>query len=131
VKNRLDGDRIEVLQRPLDASNRPNLTGESEGRFVVKLSKEVSLEKGYGEGHPLTVVGEVTEESESRAGKDIPSPVLVAKFLRLWSAADYAPRPRPTYYYSDPFLYPHRIFLGPKTIQRSLLVNLLPFSRRR
>src|SRR5262249_42062291 len=100
VKNRLDGDRVEVLQRPLDAANRPNLTGESAGRFVVKLSKEVSLEKGYGEGQPLTVVGEVTEESESRVGKDIPSPILTAKFLRLWSAADYAPRSRPTYYYN-------------------------------
>lgn len=117
VKNRLDGDRVEVLQRPLDSLNRPNLSGESEGRFVVKLSKEVSLEKGYGEGQPLTVVGEVTEESESRAGKDIPSPVLMAKFLRLWSAADYAPRSRPTYYYSDSFLRPHRTLLGPRRLR--------------
>jgi outer membrane lipoprotein len=117
VKNRVDGDRVEVLQRPLDASNRPNLAGESAGRFVVKLSKEVSLEKGYGEGQPLTVVGEVTEESESRAGKDIPSPILTAKFVRLWSPADYAPRSRPTYYYSERFLYPHRIFLGPRRLR--------------
>ena len=26
VKNRPDGDRVEVLQRPLDASDRPNLS---------------------------------------------------------------------------------------------------------
>ena len=117
VKNRLDGDRVEVLQRPLDASNRPNLTGQSEGRFVVKLSKEVSLEKGYREGQPLTVVGEVTEETESRAGKDILSPVLMAKFLRLWFASDYGPRSQPTYYYSDPFLHPHRILLRSKRLR--------------
>jgi len=117
VKNRLDGDRVEVLQRPLDASSRPNLTGESAGRFIVKLSKEVSLEKRYGEGQPITVAGEVTEESESRAGKDIPSPILMAKFLRLWSAADYAPRSRPTYYYNYPFLYRHHILLGPRRLR--------------
>lgn len=114
VKNRSDGDTVEVLQRPLDSSDRPKLAGDSEGRFVVKLSKEVSLKKGYLEGQPLTVVGEVTGEIESRAGKDMPSPILLARYLHLWSAVDYAHRTSPPYYYSDPFFHRHVLFLRPK-----------------
>lgn len=113
VKNKLGGDTVEVLQRPLDSSNRPRLTGDSEGRFVVKLSKEVSLDKGYREGQPLTVVGEVTGEIESRAGKDIPLPILLARSIHLWSAADYAPR-SPSPYYSDSFFHRRVLFLRPK-----------------
>jgi starvation-inducible outer membrane lipoprotein len=113
VKNSSSGDIVEVLQRPLNASSRPNLVGESEGRFLIKLTKEVSLEKGYREGQPLTVVGEVMEEAQSRAGKDIPSPILLAKYLHLWSALDYARRTPPPYYYNDPFFH-RRLFLRPR-----------------
>jgi outer membrane lipoprotein len=113
VKNSEDGDTVEVLHRPLNTSSRPNLIGESEGRFVIKLTKEVSPEKSYREGQPLTVVGEVMEEAESRAGKDIPSPILLARYLHLWSAVDYAHRTPPPYYYSDPFFH-RRLLLRPK-----------------
>ena len=112
VKPTESGDIVEVLQRPLNASSRPNLVGESAGRFLIKLTKEVSLEKDYHEGQPLTVVGEVTEEIQGRAGNDVPSPILVAKYLHLWSAQDYARRTPPPYYYDDPFFHRRR-FLRP------------------
>src|SRR4030095_10156612 len=86
VKNSEDGDTVDVLHRPLNTSSRAILSGESERRFVIKLTKEISLEKSYREGQPLTVVGEVMEEAESRAGKDIPSPILLARYLHLRSA---------------------------------------------
>jgi len=105
VKSAESGDIVEVLQRPLNASSRPNLLGVSEGRFHIKLTKEVSLEKGYREGQPLTVVGEVMEKARSRPGKDIPSPILLAKYLHLWSALDYVDRTPSPYYYDDPFYH--------------------------
>lgn len=113
VKSTESGDIVEVLQRPLNASSRPNLVGESEGRFLIKLTKEVSLDKDYREGQPLTVVGEVMEEAQSRAGKDIASPILLATYVHLWSAGDYAHRTPPPYYYSDPFFH-RRLLLRPK-----------------
>ena len=105
VKSTESGDIVEVLQRPLDVSSRPNLIGESEGRFVITLTKEVSLEKGYRDGQPLTVVGEVMEKAQTRAGNDIPSPILLARYVHLWSTGDYAHRTPPPYYYSDPFFH--------------------------
>lgn len=113
VRNTESGDVVEILQRPLYASSRPNLVGESQGRFLIKLTKEVSLEKDYREGQPLTVVGEVAEEAQSRAGNDMPSPMVVAKYLHLWSALDYARRTPPPYYYDDPFFHRH-LFLRPR-----------------
>jgi outer membrane lipoprotein len=113
VKFTESGDIVEVLQRPLNASGRPNLVGESEGRFFIKLTKEVSLERDYREGQPLTVVGEVTEEAQGRPGNDIPSPILVAQYLHLWSAQDYVRRTPPPYYYDDPFFHRH-FFLRPR-----------------
>ncbi len=110
VKSTERGEFVEVLQRPLSASTRPNLIGESQGRFLIKLTKEVSLDQGYREGQPLTVVGEVMEEAQSRAGQDIPAPILSAKYLHLWSALDYARRTPPPYYYDDPFFH-RRLFL--------------------
>ena len=110
VKSSESGDIVEVLQRPLNASTRPNLIGESEGRFLIKLTKEVPLERGYREGQPLTVVGEVVEEAQSRPGKDIPSPILLARHLHLWSALDYVHRTPPPSYYDDPFFH-RRLFL--------------------
>ena len=113
VKPTESGDIVEVLQRPLNASGRPNLVGESAGRFLIKLTKDVPLEKDYREGQPLTVVGEVTEEFQGRAGNDIPSPILVAQYLHLWSAQDYARRTPPPYYYDDPF-YRRHFFIRPR-----------------
>jgi starvation-inducible outer membrane lipoprotein len=105
LKGSANEGTVEVLQRPLDAWDRPDLAAESVGRFVVKLSKEATLEGGYSEGQPLTVVGEVTGEIERRAGRDIPSPILVAKYLRLWSPGDYARRSPPSYYCNYPYAY--------------------------
>ncbi|MBI2089543.1 MAG: Slp family lipoprotein [Deltaproteobacteria bacterium] len=117
VRGGLDEDTVEVLHRPLDASSRPILTGESEGRFVVRLSKEVPLESSYREGQPLTVVGEITGEIKTRAGKDIPSPILMARYLRFWSTTDYTARSAPTYYSRDPYFYPRRLLLRPKRLR--------------
>ena len=113
VKPTESGDVLEVLQRPLYASSRPNLVGESEGRFLIKLTKEVSLDNDYREGRPVTVVGEVMEELQGRPGKDIPSPILGAKYLHVWSAQDYARRTPTPYYYDDPFFH-RRPFLHPR-----------------
>ena len=113
VKIGVGGDTVEVLQRPLNSSSRPNLTAESQGRFVILLTKDITLGKDYREGQPLTVVGEVTGEAESRTGKDIPLPVLLARYLHLWTPADYASRSPSPYYYSDPFLH-RRLLLRPR-----------------
>jgi starvation-inducible outer membrane lipoprotein len=110
VKSTVSGEFVEVLQRPLNASTRPNLVGESQGRFLIKLTKEIPLDKDYREGQPLTVVGDVMEDAQGRPGKDIPSPILVAQYLHLWSARDYARRTPPPYYYDDPFFH-RRLFL--------------------
>jgi starvation-inducible outer membrane lipoprotein len=112
VRKRGDEESVEVLQRPVDAAKQPVLASESDGRFVIKLSREASLEKGAFEGQPLTVVGEVTGESETGAGKDKVHPVLLAKVLRLWFPADYAPPP--PYYYHEPYYYRPLIILRHK-----------------
>ena len=109
VKTRGGELTLEVLQRPLDSWNQPALLDASDGRFLIKLGEEIKLEKGYREGQPLTVVGEVTGDVETRAGAETPSPVLVARYLRLWSPADFASRSRSAY--SDPYLYPPVIIL--------------------
>lgn len=113
VKSTESGDVVEVLQRPLYASSRPNLVGDSQGRFLIKLTKELPLEKDYREGQPVTVVGEVMEEAQGRPGRDIPSPILVAQYLHLWSAQDYARRAPPRYFYDDPLFHRH-LFLRPR-----------------
>jgi starvation-inducible outer membrane lipoprotein len=103
VRTSVDEDAIEVLQRPLDSWDRPILMGESEGRFVVRVSKQIASSSRYQEGQPLTVVGEVTGEVEARPGKDLPSPVLLSRYLLLWSSRDYILPPRSTSYYDRPY----------------------------
>jgi starvation-inducible outer membrane lipoprotein len=103
VRTSVDEDAIEVLQRPLDSWDRPILMGESEGRFVVRVSKQTASNSRYQEGQPLTVAGEVTGEVEARPGKDLPSPVLLSRYLLLWSSTDYILPPRSTSYYDRPY----------------------------
>lgn len=105
LEDRVQADQhaIEILHRPLDTRDRPILTGESQGRFVVRIRNLAPpLGIGFREGQPITVVGEVTGEVAPRPGKDLPSPILAARYLHPWSAADYAPPP-PVYFYRHPF----------------------------
>ena len=110
VRDGAGEETVEVLQRPLNSWDQPVLIGESEGRFVIKLSREITLGKDSREGAPLTVVGEVTGDIETRSDKGAPSPILMARYLRVWSSADYVPRSRPVYYY-DPYFHRSLIIL--------------------
>lgn len=103
-----DEAMLVVLHRPLEALDRPLLTGRSEGRFWVRL--RAPLPRGYREGQPMTVVGEVSGEARpAYTGKDLHAPVLDARYVHLWSSADYAQTPvfrSPLF--GSPFLHPHR-----------------------
>ena len=69
---------IAVLQLPLDTSNKPKDTDDSEGRFLIRSDKLLDPAI-YEQGRPITVVGRLAgKEARSIGGFEYVYPVVEA-----------------------------------------------------
>jgi outer membrane lipoprotein len=122
VKNKKGGGELEVLQAPLDSSDKPEETHYSGGRFLVD-SPDFLDPLVYKTGRRITVVGEV-KGKKTRTIDEVEYiyPLVAAVEIHLFERYEadrfyYYPYPPPFYY--DPFwdpwwpyyrrpFYPHR-----------------------
>jgi len=82
--NKREGTLIEVLQLPLDPSDRPKKVDTSEGRFLVLCAGYLDAVI-YREGREITVVGEINGIRRYPIGEAIYAyPFLKAKKVHLW-----------------------------------------------
>ncbi|MCB2225522.1 MAG: Slp family lipoprotein [Desulfarculaceae bacterium] len=82
--NKKKGTLIEVLQVPLDSSDRPKKTYESSGRFIVAMSGFLDPEI-YHKNREVTVVGEIVGVESLPVGEVKYRYVLLrGKEVKLW-----------------------------------------------
>ncbi|MBW1744300.1 MAG: Slp family lipoprotein [Deltaproteobacteria bacterium] len=75
---------IAVLQLPLDTSNKPKDTDDSEGRFLIRSDKFLDPAI-YEQGRPITVVGRLAgKQVRSIGGFEYVYPVVEATELKAW-----------------------------------------------
>jgi outer membrane lipoprotein len=103
---------LEVLERPLDAFERPGAVDASAGRFVVRhpgfLDSLI-----YAPGRLVTVAGRVAGAVVRPIGEaQYRYALLEARALYLWPAARYEPGPPPAWgwypYWPHPWGWRHR-----------------------
>ncbi len=110
AKNLKDGTQIEVLQLPLDRSDRPDAPLEaSQGRFMV-LDPE-HHDPAVLKDRRITLAGEVIgKKVETIDEFEYPFPYLSARFIYIWpERRGYAYAPSyyyPPYYYPPNYYYP-------------------------
>jgi outer membrane lipoprotein len=101
-----EGTRIEVLQLPLDAADRPSGAPEhSEGRFL--LIDPQRTDPAVLQQRLVTVVGEVLGTKVEKVDEaEYTYPWLSARFIHVWRGGyDYPPGASSPYYY--PYYYPY------------------------
>jgi outer membrane lipoprotein len=83
--------RVQVLQLPLGAQQRPDNTASPQGRFIV-IYKRFADPLVYEKGRKITVAG-VVEGGEVIMLNDRPHnvPVLLERETHLWKTEDYYP----------------------------------------
>ena len=83
--------RVQVLQLPLGAQQRPDNTASPQGRFIV-IYKRFADPLVYEKGRKITVAG-VVEGGEVIMLNDRPYnvPVLLERETHLWKTEDYYP----------------------------------------
>jgi outer membrane lipoprotein len=98
TENRKNGTTLlEVMEKPLGWREEPEVTDESQGRFLVTVNKFLDP-RIYGPGRRITVAGEVVGSETKLLGKmEYPYPLLSAKQIYLW------PRHYNYYYYGYPY----------------------------
>jgi outer membrane lipoprotein len=81
--------RVQVLQLPLGAEQRPDNTASSQGRFIV-IFKRFADPLVYEKGRKITVAG-VVQGGEVIMLNDRPQnvPVLLERETYLWKTEDY------------------------------------------
>jgi outer membrane lipoprotein len=101
TRPRVGETEIEVLGRRLGASGAPQVSDQSEGRFLVR-SREFLDPAVFAAGRRITVLGTVTGTEERQIG-DLPYryPVIAAEQIRLWAREVVTPSP-----YYHPYYYP-------------------------
>ena len=100
--NKKEGTMIEILQLPLDRSDRPKDVDASEGRFLV-LHPDYLDGAIYRQGREITVVGEVQGVKILPLGEiEYIYPFLKAKKIHLWEL-----RPETIKVYHKYPLYPY------------------------
>jgi len=85
AKRLAEGTRLEVLQLPLDDSQRPVATRtDSQGRFLAK--EKAFLDPAmFPSNTRVTIVGEVTETIAAKLDEmDYQYPTVVIKYLHVW-----------------------------------------------
>jgi outer membrane lipoprotein len=83
--------RVQVLQLPLGAQQRPDITMPSEGRFIV-IYKRFADPLIYEKGRKITVAGSV-EGAQAIMLNSGPynMPVLLERETHLWKTEEYYP----------------------------------------
>jgi outer membrane lipoprotein len=83
--------RVQVLQLPLGAQQRPDNTASSQGRFIV-IYKRFADPIVYEKGRKITVAG-VVEGGQLIMVNNSPYnlPVLLERETHLWKTEDYYP----------------------------------------
>ena len=100
--NKREGTLIEVLQLPLNRSDRPKEVDTSEGRFLI-LHPDYLDVAIYREGREITVAGEVQGVETLPLGEiEYIYPFLKAKKIHLWEL-----RPETIKVYHEYPLYPY------------------------
>ena len=110
--NKKEGTMIEVLQLPLDRSDRPKDVDASEGRFLV-LHPDYLDVAIYRPGREITVVGKIQGIRKLPLGEiEYEYPLLKAEKIHLWKIKpeeikvyhEYPPYP---YWYPYWWWYPY------------------------
>jgi outer membrane lipoprotein len=82
--NKREGTLIEVLQLPLDRSDRPKEVDTSEGRFLTMHPDYLDVAI-YRQGREITVVGEIEGVKTLPLGEiEYRYPFIKAKKIHLW-----------------------------------------------
>lgn len=83
------GTQLEVLQLPLESTQRPTpQRTQSQGRFLAQ-NKEFLDPATFTDGMPVTIVAEVTGSATQRLDEvEYRYPTLEIKHLHIWDAAD-------------------------------------------
>ena len=103
VDNNDDGAIIEVAQFPLNSYGRPEISKDSEGRFLARTEAFVDPYI-FKAGTLLTVAGIVTAgQNVTIDRKTLSLPIVKIKELYRWSASAY--RRTPDYWYGYPYYH--------------------------
>lgn len=100
VNNQADGSYLEILQAPLDGSDRPRETELSQGRFIA-YSKEYIDPEVYALKRQITIAGEVEGKKvqpleEGQA--DYAYPLLKIAHIHLWPPPAKNPANSPVHF---------------------------------
>ena len=100
IQNQTKDTLIEVVERSLDSSGRPETSGPSGGRFIAKVTQFLDPEV-FDSGAQVTVHGVVTGSETRRIGDHhYLYPLIKVQTLHRWE-------PEPIYY---PHYYPYSPF---------------------
>ena len=123
--NQKDGiSLVTIFQRPLTYNDAPDLTSESEGRFIIKSEKYLDP-YAYRKGRKLTVGGVILGGENKREGDiDYWYTIISAKELYLWNESYYN-NVRPFYDFYDPFW--HYPYYPDHSHHRRHRLNVLPW----
>jgi outer membrane lipoprotein len=90
AKGLKSGAQLEVLELPLESSQRPTTKRtESRGRFLA-LNREFLDPATFPDGTPITIVGEVTGATTQRLDEsEYRYPTLEIKHLHVWENRSY------------------------------------------
>ncbi|HAK60850.1 MAG TPA: hypothetical protein DCO77_10780 [Nitrospiraceae bacterium] len=84
TKSTKQGTLIEVEQQPLDYWGKPERTGQTKGRFIVRHPRYLDA-MAYSPGREITMAGKVAGTFEpSLIEKGITLPLLMSRELKLW-----------------------------------------------
>ncbi len=106
-----DETLVEVLHKPLDASGRPLMTDQSEGRFLVRCPSFLDPAI-YAPGREITVTGRVEGVRTEKIGEhDYRYALITCERLALWplrvSLGELAMVYPWAWWYEDPYYSPY------------------------
>lgn len=91
TRNMPDYTEMEVLSYPLDSTQRPRVSGDEQGRFLVRTPRYLEA-IDYAPGRRITLSGSVGKTVEGKVGEaPYTFPVVQADDLYLWSRDGRAP----------------------------------------
>jgi outer membrane lipoprotein len=101
TQNVSEGTLLEVVQKPLDAAERPLLTDHTDGRFMALCDRYLDPAV-YAQGRDLTVAGRVLGTRTGQIGElTYTYPLISCVELHLWPRYVSAPG----YYYAYPWFW--------------------------
>ena len=100
ARNLAEGTLIEVLQKPLDASDRPRDTDQTEGRFMALCNGYLDPAI-YSKDRQMTLAGRVLGSRTDTVGEiTYVYPLLTCLEVHLWSPRVYIADYPPWWYYN-------------------------------